>query len=115
MMAHMMGLYDEPFALMKSGRKTVEVRLNDSKRQKLQVGDQINFIKAPVQDERLNVVITALKTYPTFRDLYEDIELKKLGKEQASLNKLINETYMIYSEEQENEFGVLAIDVERVE
>ena len=44
-MIHQMGLYEEPFQSIKAERKTIEVRLNDDKRKKLRVGDQIVFTK----------------------------------------------------------------------
>ena len=114
-MAHMMGLYDEPFALMKTGKKTVEVRLNDSKRQKLRLGDGVEFIKAPVQDDRLQVTITKLKTYETFRQLYEDIPLDQFGEKNVSIEELLSQIHAIYSKEQEKEFGVVAIYVKRID
>lgn len=114
-MDHMMGLYDEPFALMKSGRKTVEIRLNDAKRQRVQVGDFIEFIKAPVQDERIIMKVTGLRTYESFRDLYEDVPVEELGEEGLSVDELVKETYVIYSKEREREFGALAIHVEKVD
>ena len=40
---HEMKLYDAPFELIKSGKKTIEVRCNDEKRRKLNVGDKIIF------------------------------------------------------------------------
>ncbi|WP_185970900.1 ASCH domain-containing protein [Alkalicoccobacillus porphyridii] len=114
-MNHMMGLYDEPFALMKNGRKTVEVRLNDEKRQRLRVGDHIDFIKAPVQDDRLKMIVTELKKFESFRELYESVPIEDLGEEGMSVNQLLNETYLIYSQESEQKFGALAIYVEQVE
>lgn len=50
-MLHQMKLKSEPFEKMKSGAKTVELRLNDEKRQLVQIGDFIEFtlIDDPVQ------------------------------------------------------------------
>lgn len=42
-MEHKMRLYDQPFQLMLAGTKTVEIRLNDEKRQAVQNGDIIVF------------------------------------------------------------------------
>ncbi|MDY0407970.1 DUF3850 domain-containing protein [Paracerasibacillus soli] len=46
-MLHKMSLYIAPFQSIKSGRKTVEVRLNDEKRRKVNIGDTIEFTKIP--------------------------------------------------------------------
>ena len=42
-MIHNMNLNNEPFELIKSGSKTIELRLNDEKRRLLNVGDEILF------------------------------------------------------------------------
>ena len=40
---HYMKLHNDPFNLIKSGTKTIELRLNDLKRQKIKVDDLIEF------------------------------------------------------------------------
>lgn len=42
-MNHKMNLFPEPFEMISSGQKTIELRLNDEKRQKIQIGDIIEF------------------------------------------------------------------------
>lgn len=42
-MLHQMKLKSEPFYKIKSGSKIIELRLNDVKRQQVQVGDFIEF------------------------------------------------------------------------
>ena len=42
-MIHNMKLQDEPFIKIKNGLKTVEMRLNDEKRQKINIDDDIEF------------------------------------------------------------------------
>ena len=47
-MRHRMKLKPEPFQKMREGKKTIELRLYDEKRQKVQVGDQIEFMNLEV-------------------------------------------------------------------
>ena len=42
-MLHKMKLNSKPFESIKSGSKTIELRLNDEKRQQVSVGDFIEF------------------------------------------------------------------------
>lgn len=42
-MEHSMKLNVEPFEAIRNHRKTVEIRLNDEKRQKVKIGDTIVF------------------------------------------------------------------------
>ena len=43
-MIHNMKLQPEPLEMIKSGQKTYELRLWDAKRQKISVGDTIEFL-----------------------------------------------------------------------
>ena len=43
MTVHNMKLYQSPFDNISNGSKTIELRLNDEKRQKINVGDIIEF------------------------------------------------------------------------
>ena len=43
-MRHEMKLNNSPFVSIKNKTKTIELRLNDDKRQKINVGDEIEFI-----------------------------------------------------------------------
>lgn len=74
-----MGLYGEYFKAIKEGKKKVEVRLNDEKRRNIKVGDTIEFIKVPEQDEILKVEVTELRKYDTFQSMYEDIPFLDFG------------------------------------
>ncbi|MGM0867419.1 MAG: ASCH domain-containing protein [Bacillota bacterium] len=82
---HKMGLFETPFNSMKSGRKTVEVRLNDGKRRKLNIGDKIEFAKVPDENETLAVGVTGLRKYNTVKDMYEAIPPKDFDAVLSSL------------------------------
>lgn len=110
-MIHQMGLYGEYFNSIKEGKKTVEVRLNDEKRRKIRIGDTLEFIKVPEQDETIKVQVTNLKTYNTFQAMYEDIPFQDFDCEGWSMKEMIEGTYEIYSPEQEKEWGTLAIKI----
>lgn len=107
-----MGLYGEYFHAIRERKKTVEVRLNDEKRRKIKVGDTIEFIKVPQQDEILKVQVMDLRIYDTFEAMYNDIPLKDFDCEGWTMKEMIDGTYEIYTPEQEKEWGTLAILIE---
>lgn len=107
-----MGLYSEYFQAIREGKKIVEVRLNDEKRRKIKVGDAIEFIKVPQQDEFLKVQVIDLKSYDSFEAMYNDIPPENFDCEGWTINEMIDGTYEIYTPEQENEWGTLAIMIE---
>nr|WP_285851446.1 ASCH domain-containing protein [Sporosarcina aquimarina] len=103
-----MGLFGEYFHAIKEGKKTVEVRLNDEKRRKIKVGDLIEFLKVPQQDEILRVQVLDLRSYDTFEKMYNDIPLKDFDCECWTMKQMIDGTNEIYTPEQEKEWGTLA-------
>ena len=62
---HYMKLHNDPFNLIKSGTKTIELRLNDLKRQKIKVGDLIEFTNR-VTDEKMVVRVVDLIKFVEF-------------------------------------------------
>lgn len=106
-----MGLYGEYFHAIKEGRKTVEVRLNDEKRRKIKVGDTIEFIKVPEQDETMQVQVIELRIYDTFKEMYEDIPFTDFDCQGWTMEEMLKGTYEIYSPELEKKWGVLAITI----
>jgi len=74
----------------------VEVRLNDEKTRKIKVGDTIEFIKVPEQDETLKFQVMELRKYDTFKEMYEDIPFEDVDYKGWSMEEMINGTYEIY-------------------
>lgn len=110
-MEHKMGLYEGPLESIKSGKKTVEVRLYDEKRRKIKIGDTIQFTKVPGGDEVLTVDVVELRKFPMFRDMYETIPAEDFDAVGDSINEMVESTYEIYSPEREKEWGTLAITI----
>lgn len=69
-MLHHMKLQSEPFHKIKNGRKTIELRLNDEKRQQVRVGDFIEFSQMDDPSQRLTVRVIALHHFDSFAELY---------------------------------------------
>ena len=109
-----MGLYGEYFESIKTGKKKVEVRLNDTKRRKINVGDLIEFINVADQNETLTIEVTELKKYDTFKEMYQNIPFKDFNCEGWTMKEMIDGTYEIYTPEQEKEWGTIAIIIKLV-
>lgn len=110
-MDHNMGLFQEPFDSIKSGKKTVEVRLNDEKRRKIKIGDTIIFTKVPENDGTLTVEVIGLTEYPTFKEMYESIPASDFDVGDDSIEEMVESTYEIYTPEDEEKWGTLAITI----
>lgn len=104
-----MGLYEGPFNSIKSGKKTVEVRLNDQKRRELRKGDTIEFTKLPEEKEKIRIEIQALKRYSSLREMYEDIPAEQFDAVGRNIEERVETIHKIYSSNSEKEWGTLAI------
>ena len=105
---HNMKLNNKPFYSIKNGMKTVELRLNDEKRQKVKVGDIIIFENLD-NLEKISVLVLKIHKYDNFKKLYENIDKTLMG---YSSEEIANSSDMekYYSIEQQNKYGVLGIE-----
>ena len=109
-MLHQMKLKSEPFCKIKSGSKTIELRLNDEKRQRVQVGDFIEFTMLDDAAQKLTVRVTALHHFNSFAELYAALPKEKLG---YAPDKTPDPDHMdaYYPREKQEEYGVLGIEL----
>ena len=105
-MLHKMKLNESPFERIKNGSKTIEFRLYDEKRQKVKIGDKIEFSKLPDLQEKLLVDVIDLYREDTFEDLF-----KKLYTDEKEIASKTQGMYKIYSPEKEQQYGVLGIKI----
>ena len=78
MAIHNMNLNPEPFAMIKAGFKTIELRLWDEKRQKIQIGDIIVFQHTET-GELLSATVLKLHIFGSFAELYQSLPLLQCG------------------------------------
>jgi len=110
MTTHQLKLATEPFNAIISGNKTIESRLYDAKRQKIQIGDRIIFTNRDNSEQTVAAEVVDLLRYATFRDLFSHNNPRKFGGESVEwLEKQIGEFYSL-SDQLEN--GVIGIEFE---
>lgn len=100
----------EPYtSFVVDGQKTVEGRLNRGKFAALEVGDIMEM-----NDERTPFVVMAKTVYPTFCEMLEAEGIANVLPDQYSLDRGVDVYRKFYSEEEEREFGVVALRIKRV-
>ena len=110
MSTHQLKLATEPFNAIISGNKTIESRLYDAKRQKIQIGDRIIFTNRDNSEQTVAAEVVGLLRYATFRDLFSHNNPAKFGGESVRwLEEQIGEFYSL-SDQLEN--GVIGIEFE---
>jgi len=111
-MKHKMKLHNGPFMLIKNGTKTIEMRLNDEKRQLIKIGDTIEF-ENRVTSEVLNVQVVNLYKFDNFENLYKTFDKVCLGYNlDDDANPKDMEQY--YSLFKQDKYGVLAIEIKLI-
>ena len=114
-MLHNMKLNPSPFEKIKSGEKTIELRLYDEKRQKIQPGDQILFTNTET-GEILTANVINLHRFDSFRELYATLPLLKCGYTPEDVHTAHPaDMEMYYSKEEQARYGVVGIEICLVE
>ncbi len=110
---HNMYLNDGPFSRIKNGAKTIELRLNDEKRQLLKEKDWIEFTNR-VTLEVIMVEVVRLYKYSSFEELYKHFDKIAIGYDKDDIaNPKDMEKY--YSKEEQDKYGVIGIKVRVIE
>ncbi len=111
-MKHEMKLNNWPFERIKNGKKTIELRLNDEKRQLLKIKDLIEFTNR-TNNEKMLVEIEDLYHYSSFEELYKNIDKVSMGYDEKDIaDPKDMEEY--YSKEEQKKYGVLGIKIKKI-
>lgn len=106
-----MQLNNEPYNSIKSGEKTVELRLFDEKRRTLSTGDIIIFSNRTDETQTLSAEIIALYRAESFLSLLTPEILSKSGFSDYSASEAAECMRKYYTAEDERSFGVLGIEL----
>lgn len=110
-MTHMMMLTPSPYEMIKNGKKTIELRLYDEKRQKIRIGDMIVFENTETE-EKLVVKVTALYIYDSFESLYKELPLSECGYTEDDIKDASPDDMDIYyPKEKQKCYGVVGIRI----
>ena len=111
-MIHKMNLNNGPFNSMEKGSKTIELRLNDEKRQQIKVKDLIEFTNREDSRKIMTEVID-LHKYPSFKELFKHFDKKDLG---YAEDEVADPTDMeeFYTKEEQDKYGVVGIKIKKL-
>jgi len=108
--AHEMGIYKRYFDLIATGRKTTEIRVNDSSRRKIKEGSLIRF---RCQGDAVLTRVTAINRYASFEEMFDHQDVASVNPLATREDQLAN-IRQIYPPEREA-LGVVAIGIELVD
>ena len=106
-------LHKEVFDIVQDGIKDVEVRLNDEKRRKLSVGDRLVFISRENYIDKITAIVKKLVYFKDFVEVTNTYEMKRIYLENTSLVEYLQLMSKFYSKEDQEKYGVVAIEFEK--
>ncbi len=111
---HTMKLHAAPFAMIKSGKKTIELRLLDEKRKQINEGDTIVFTNTAT-GETLTAKVVKLHRFRNFEELYDSLPLLKCGYTAEDVDTAHpSDMQQYYSAQEQAKVGVVGIELSLV-
>lgn len=109
--SHEMKLHSSPFEMIKSGKKTIELRLYDEKRQLIKEGDGITFTNTS-SGEKMSATVKKLHRFDSFEELYKTLPLLECGYTAEDIdNAQPSDMEQYYSVEQQKKYSVVGIEI----
>ena len=113
MKMHKMNLNDRPFEMIRSGQKTIELRLYDEKRREIAAGDIIEFTHAADETQKLKVRVKALHIFKDFAELYAALPIDKCGYTKENIVFASPDDMLeYYPKEKQAKYGAVGIELE---
>ena len=107
-----MQLIHPQWLLIKSGTKTIEMRLNDAKRRTLQIGETVDFIDLTTSQHLVTRLIS-IQSYPNFESLLSQYTAVQVGSApETPVTQMVQEMLTLYSPTQVQQLGVVALQIQ---
>ena len=109
---HRMHLDPQAFDRMEDEKKTIELRLYDEKRRRIQAGDVIRFESTDDETDVLFAWVTGMRFFASFDELYAALPLTACGyapEELAAASPRDMDKY--YAPEDQKKWGVVGIEL----
>lgn len=114
-MKHTMNLHDVPYNMIKSGQKTIELRLYDEKRRLISVGDEIEFVNSKNSNLSLHCHVLNIHKFSSFDELYKELPLLKCGYTERDISMASpSDMDLYYSKEKQEKYGVVGIELKLI-
>ena len=109
---HKLNVKEKYYNMLKSGTKTIELRLFDDKRKNIKIGDYIEFSNNSDADDKFTAQVINLHRADNFAELCKNINCRNAGF--ASNGELLKVLEEFYSLDRQNELGVVGIEIQKI-
>lgn len=112
---HTMKLAPAPFELISQGKKTIELRLYDEKRQLIFARDTIRFSLSTDESVTLDCLVVAMHLFSSFEELYKVLPLDRCGYTEQDIHTAHpSDMERYYSAHEQEKFGVVGIEIKLI-
>jgi ASC-1-like (ASCH) protein len=101
------------FTFLKEGQKTIEGRINKGWYRTVKPGDHI-IVYNEKETDSVKTVVTNVRKYTSIREMLEVENIKRLLPDIQTIEEGLKVYYRFYTEDQEKEFGMIAIEVKLI-
>lgn len=101
------------FSFLKNGQKTIEGRIKKGWYRFVRPGDHI-IVYNEEETGSVEVLVKGVRTYSSIKEMLGKEQIKKLLPDVETIEEGIEVYKRFYTEEQQKEFGVVAIEVEKI-
>lgn len=110
-MTHEMQLRQEPFACIVHAIQTIELRLYDEKRQRINIGDKIRFSRIDNPNQSIETVVVDLHRFHSFKELFLTQHFGKCGWGDLTVQEAVENMRQYYTEIEEEKYGIIGIEI----
>lgn len=110
-MIHTMKLQPRYYNYIKNGTKRIEIRLYDEKRQKINLGDIVEFSLEPINKETFQTKVVGLLRYNSFEEMFKDFPIDMLADVSMSKEEFLHELEKYYPKEKQEQYSVIGIKI----
>lgn len=110
---HIIKLQPSPYIKVEQKIKTIDLRINDEKRQKIKINDLVKFVNTEDNNKVLVAKVINLYYFKSFTELYKELPLLKCGYTETDIdNAKPKDMEQYYSKEEMQQYGVVGIEIE---
>jgi len=101
------------FTFLKNGQKTIEGRIKKGWYELIKPGDHI-IVHNEEETDSVEVLVKDVRTYISIKEMLEQENIKNILPDVETVEQGIGVYQKFYTKEQQKEFGVIAIEVEKI-
>lgn len=113
-MEHTLKLYKKYFDLINNGKKRIEIRLAEPKREKIKIGDTITFLELPEKEKSVTTKVVSKNHFSNIQELLDTYSPSDIGFPNRSKEEVLKSRFLdqIYTDSQIQKYGLITFEIQ---